>query len=97
MDAEKKWCGLLRRRQCWLPTWRASLLLALLTSVLGFVTIRNLYSFLAVSDPRPGGLLVVEGWAPDYAFEAALQEYKRNPYEKVAVTGGFLETGAPLS
>lgn len=97
MAPEKKWFGLVRRRQCWVPTWRAWLLLVLLAVVLGFFTVRNIYGFLAVNDPRPGGLLVVEGWLPDYALEMALQEYKRNHYDKVIVTGGLLEAGEPLS
>jgi hypothetical protein len=39
----------------------------------------------------------VEGWSPDYAMEAALAEFKRGHYDKVFVTGGPLEAGAPLS
>lgn len=97
MAPEKKWCGFLRRRPCWVPTWRAWLLLLLLAVILGFFTVRNIYSFLAVNDPGPGGLLVVEGWLPDYALEAVVREYQRNHYDKVIVTGGVLEAGEPLS
>ena len=43
------------------------------------------------------GVLVVEGWAPDYALEAALAETKQYSYEKVFVTGGPIDAGAPLS
>jgi len=93
----KKWFGLLRRRQCWVPTWRAWALLLVLIIASGWLGLRTIYPFLAVSDPHPGGLLVVEGWAPDYAFEAALQEYQRNHYDKVCVTGGVLDSGTPLS
>jgi uncharacterized SAM-binding protein YcdF (DUF218 family) len=41
--------------------------------------------------------LVVEGWGPDYALQAALEEFNRNHYEKIFVTGGPLEQGVPLS
>jgi uncharacterized SAM-binding protein YcdF (DUF218 family) len=96
-DECKKWFGLLRRRQCWLPTWRAWTIFIVVFLGFGWLGIRKIYPFLAVNDPHPGGLLVVEGWAPDYAFEAALQEFKRNHYDKVCVTGGVLDIGAPLS
>lgn len=41
--------------------------------------------------------MAVEGWAPDYALGEALNEFKREGYEKIYVTGGPLEWGAPLS
>jgi uncharacterized SAM-binding protein YcdF (DUF218 family) len=97
LDESKKWFGLLRRRQCWIPTWRAWTIVLILILGLGWLGTRTIYPFLAVNDPQPGGLLVVEGWSSDYAFEAALQEFKRNHYDKICVTGGFLETGAVLS
>src|SRR5215471_13317591 len=96
-DENKKWFGLLRRRQRWAPTWRAWSILLVVILGLGWIGSRKIYPFLAVNDPHSGGLLVVEGWAPDYALETALQEFKRNHYDKVCVTGGFLENGAPLS
>ena len=49
------------------------------------------------TDPVPGGVLVVEGWAPDYMLEAAVAEFKRNHYDKLFVTGIPLQQGAPLS
>jgi uncharacterized SAM-binding protein YcdF (DUF218 family) len=96
-DESKKWFGLLRRRECWIPTWRAWTILLVVILALGWLGIRKIYPFLAVSDPHPGGLLVVEGWAPDYALETALQEFKRNHYDKICVTGGFLDNGAVIS
>ena len=50
------------------PAWRGWLLLFALAGVMLYVVLRATYPFLAVNDPRPGGLLVVEGWAPDYAL-----------------------------
>ena len=55
------------------------------------------YGFLAVTRSVPGGLLVIEGWMPDYAMEAAVAEFRANPYERLMVIGGPLEYGAPLS
>ena len=90
--------GLLRRRTCWLPTLRGWLLLLILfrQSVLIF-GFRNAYTFLAVNDPMPDGVLVVEGWSPDYALEIARSKAQESPNHKLYVVGGPLEHGAPLS
>jgi hypothetical protein len=56
----------------------------------------RVHPFLAVNDPVRGGILVVEGWLPDYALDAAITEFGRNHYSKVFVTGVPLEEGAPL-
>jgi hypothetical protein len=88
---------LVRRRSCLVPTWRGWLALILVCGVVGAAGVRALHPFLAVNDPEPGGLLVVEGWAPDYALKAAIAEFNRNHYEKVYVIGGPLEQGGPLS
>ena len=80
-----------------MPTWRGWLLLALICGAALIGTIRGAYPFLAVNDPKPGGVLVVEGWAGDYALEAAVVEFKQFSYEKVYVTGGPVDLGGPLS
>ncbi|HSU55470.1 MAG TPA: ElyC/SanA/YdcF family protein [Candidatus Dormibacteraeota bacterium] len=41
--------------------------------------------------------MVVEGWAPDFALRQAMAEFGREHYDKLYVTGGPLEQGAPLS
>jgi uncharacterized SAM-binding protein YcdF (DUF218 family) len=95
--SEKKRWSLFHRRQCLVPTWRGWLVLAVFFGAVTYVGIRGAYPFLAVNDPRPGGVLVVEGWAADYALEAAVADFKQFSYEKVYVTGGPIEYGAPLS
>ena len=97
MDRDKRLWGLLRRRQCLVPTWQGWLVLVLVWAALGALAIREIHPFLAVNDPQPGGYLVVEGWAPDYALEQAVAEFRRQHYEKLIVTGGPLVWGAPLS
>jgi uncharacterized SAM-binding protein YcdF (DUF218 family) len=94
---EKKGWRLWQRRPCVLPTWRGWLLIAVLAGAVGIGGIRGAYPFLALNDPKPGGVLVVEGWAPDFALEAAIAEAKQYSYEKVFVTGGPIESGEPLS
>ncbi len=94
MPPDKTCCGLLRRRQCLLPTWRGWLLFVLICSLLVVVAVRSVHPFLAVNDPKPGGALVVEGWASDAAMAAVVAEFKQNHYERLF---GPLEEGAPLS
>jgi uncharacterized SAM-binding protein YcdF (DUF218 family) len=96
MEETKKLWGLLRRRQCLVPTWRAWLALALIVAALATLAVRGIHPFLAVNEPMPGGLLVVEGWASDYALAAAVAEFNRNHYDKVYVTGGPLDAGSAL-
>lgn len=95
---ENRTCwGLLRRRQCLVPTWRGGVLLLLVLALLLLLAGRYMHPFLAVTDSIPGGVLVVEGWVPDNAFEAARQEFKRNHYEKLFVTGGPIDHGERLA
>ena len=97
MDQSTRCLGLLRRRQFYVPTWRGVVVLALaLALVLAFL-VRRVPAFLACNQPVPAKILVVEGWAPDVAFDFVTDELKRAEYEKVIVTGGPLEFGAPLS
>ena len=97
MESSKTCFGLLRRRQCLVPTLRGGLLLALGFAALAFFVVREIYPFLAVTDPVPGGVLVVEGWVPDYMLEAAIVEFRQNHYARLFVTGIPLQQGAPLS
>ena len=95
-EKAKGWC-LFRRREVTLPTWRGWLLIAVLTAGLGAGVCRNLHRFLAINQPLPGGVLVIEGWLSDRAMEVATQEISRGKYTKLYVTGGPLEQGAFLS
>ena len=95
--ASSSYWGLLRRRSCLLPTVRGAVLLLILFASLLIFGFRNIQAFLAVNDPAPEGILVVEGWSPDYALETAKLEEQGNPYHLLYVVGGPLEQGAPLS
>ena len=59
-----------------------------------FIAVRSLYPFLAVTDPVSGGVLIVEGWLPEYAFGKVIAEFNRNKYDKLYVIGGPMERGA---
>lgn len=89
--------GLVKRRTCVLPTWRGSLALLFVAGTLVFGVGRHAHSFLAQVEPVLGGILVVEGWAPDYAMAQTAAEFKRHAYTRLYVTGGPLEAGTPLA
>jgi hypothetical protein len=87
--------GLLQARTCILPTWRGLLVGGLLALICLILVGRNLYGFLAVSDPVPGGVLVVEGWVPSVAAREAVAEFRRHSYLAIYVTGLPFEEGNP--
>ena len=93
----KPFLGLVQRREGWRLTWRGRFLSCAV--FLGLVVFlgRGLSSFLALNAPITADVLVVEGWAQDYALTAAIAEFKQHTYTRLYVTGGPLQTGAPLS
>jgi hypothetical protein len=94
--AGRSFCfGLLKTRTCVLPTWRGLLLGVVLSLICIILVGRNLYGFLAVSDPVPGGVLVVEGWVPPGAARGAVAEFRRHSYLGIYVTGLPMEEGNP--
>ena len=93
-----KFCwGLACRRECVRLTLRGWLLLLLVGLLLAITAIRQAQPFLAITDAIPRGALVVEGWAPDYALEETIAEFRRHSYPQLYVVGTPLERGAPLS
>ena len=88
--------GLLRRRECVVPTLRGWLLILLVASGLGVGCLLGVYPFLAVNDPKPGGLLVVEGWVSDDGMMKVIEEFHRGHYDGIYSTGGPVDAGSPL-
>ena len=84
-------------RECLIPTWRGWLLFALFGIALIVMGGAMVHPFLAVIEPVPAKVLVVEGWVPDYALAKAKAEFERNHYVRLYVTGGTLQTGGHLS
>jgi hypothetical protein len=98
IEPNKVLYGLLARKPCLVPTLRGWALLIVSLAALAVIGLCDTGRFLAPSDPlQGGGVMVVEGWAPDYVLEVALAEFNRNHYDKLFVTGMPLEQGAPLS
>ncbi|MGB8701682.1 MAG: ElyC/SanA/YdcF family protein [Thermosynechococcaceae cyanobacterium] len=69
-------------------------------SLTGIVALRfiivNLHTFLAKHNPLAADILVVEGWLPDYAIEAALVEFKQSSYRRIVTIGGPIDRGSYL-
>ncbi len=97
MEQQRVCLGLLQRRQCLVPTWRGWVGLVLALAGLAIIGVHTVYPFLAVNAPIPGGVLVVEGWTPDWAMEATVAEFRQHHYDKIFVTGIPMERGIPLS
>ena len=92
----KPYFGLLRRKECLCLTWRGWLAMLAMVGLAFFGLLHGAYPFLATQESLPGGFLVFEGWAPDYVFDAVTNEFARNHYEKIYITGNPIEKGAPL-
>ena len=73
---QKTFLGLLQRRQCLVPTWRGWLALLGLLVLAGVLFVRNIYGFLAVNEPLPGDILVIEGWSADHVIEGSLADFQ---------------------
>jgi hypothetical protein len=67
--------GLIVQKQRWGLSLPAKFLVYLLILGLSFVSIRGLYSFLALSDPVLGGVIAIEGWIHDINVEQTINRY----------------------
>jgi hypothetical protein len=89
--------GLLQRRECLLPTWRGLFLFLILFVVFCVIAALNVQPFLALTEPVPAEVLVVEGWVSDHVLEQTIAEFERGHYSRLYVTGGPIEKGGMLS
>ncbi len=82
-----------RKRMLWWPTlWGWALLLAIgLLTLLLVVSLA--YPILAPNRRVTADILVVEGWLPDYALEAAGNEFRQHNYQLLITSGGPLWDG----
>ncbi|MFP4014936.1 MAG: ElyC/SanA/YdcF family protein, partial [Chitinispirillaceae bacterium] len=78
------------------PTIWGWLLISIFSLAALWTVLKFSHSFLAVSKPVNGEILVVEGWVPDDALEKAAEQFRRGTYRFIAVTGGPLDQGSYL-
>ncbi len=90
----QKWT---RRRECTLPTWRGWLLVGVAGGAVALGLLHSLHPFLAVTERVEADVLVVEGWVPDFALRAGVEEFNAGKYRRLLVPGGPMEKGEPLS
>lgn len=89
--------GLFRRRECVLPTLRGWGAIFLFAGMLAMGALHGIHPFLAKNDPKPGGVLVAEGWASEEVMQEVIEEFKRSHSESIYVTGGPIEDSSPLA
>jgi hypothetical protein len=87
----------LRRKECWALTSLGKILLLLGLAGALLVVVANVHAFLSITHPVGGGILVVEGWLPDYALQEAAKDFEKNGYEILITTGMPISTGSYLS
>ena len=83
--------GLLVRKQCWTLSWRGKLALLGAVVVVAVAFLHWIHPFLAVSDPVPASVLIVEGWIPNYTMKAAAAEFQRGHYDHVVLLRPVLD------
>ena len=73
----------------WLPRWWVIVLSLMLTALLVLFGLRNAAYYLAVSEPKHGNYLIVEGWLDDKSLDQALALFNSNSgYQFIITTGG---------
>lgn len=87
MPPQRVW-GMLTRKERWGLSWRGRFVLALFVLLAAGSLLVNIYSFLAVTHRVDTRVLVVEGWAHDYAIAASVEEFKTGHYPRIYATGG---------
>lgn len=65
-----------------------NLLILIVIVGLIYLYVSSIDGFLSINNPVEARILVVEGWIPDYALKAALQEFRNNHYRYILTTGG---------
>jgi hypothetical protein len=88
---EKMFAGLLERKTCWGLSWRGRFLALALALAAGIGLVRSSYSFLAMNEPVPADLLVVEGWSPTYSMGQVAQEFLQGKYQRLLVVRAVLD------
>lgn len=78
------------------PICEVFIILSLVGLAILVFAIFNLHPFLAKNAPIVADILVVEGWLPDYAIEAAMHEFSRGSYRQLVTIGGPIPRGSYL-
>jgi hypothetical protein len=81
--------SLIERRISWRLTWLGWLALLFAFGATSCIWVLEGETFLAISDPLPARVLIVEGWVGAEAVRAAVDEFRRGDYERAITAGGL--------
>jgi hypothetical protein len=87
----KMLAGLLVRKQCWKLSFSGKLLALAMTCVLVFGVVRFIHPFLAVTDPVPADVLIIEGWIPADTMRQAAAEFRQGGYHRLILLRPILD------
>jgi DUF218 domain len=77
-------------------TYASMLLFGILITFILIAFFSKLHEFLSKTNHISADTLVVEGWMPDYAIEAAVKEFKEGSYCRMITIGGPIQRGSYL-
>jgi hypothetical protein len=78
---------LVKRKELWVPNCWGWVLIVFCAFVMAAGYMRNIHSFLSVSEPVQAQMLAVEEWIPPPALESAASEFKDHGYILLVVLG----------
>jgi len=80
----------LKQHTIWLPKWWVVVLIGITGVCLLLFGAKNVANYLAVSEPKHGNYLVVDGWLETSALDQALQvfHHANNRYKYLVTIGG---------
>jgi len=79
--------NLVKRKELWVPTCWGWVLIVFTAFVMAAGYMRNIHSFLSLSEPVQAQILAVEEWIPVPALESAASEFKGHGYIRLVVLG----------
>ncbi len=81
---------LFKQSVLWVPRWWLVLLLVIVSIVIGILVVKNIAHYLAVTEPKQGDYLIVEGWQSESSLQQALAVFNsdENNYHYLITTGG---------
>jgi hypothetical protein len=88
---ETKMAGLLVRKHGWTLSWRGRIAILILAAAGLFASLHYIHPFLAVSEPFPSSVLIVEGWIPSFTMKQAAAEFQRGHYDHVVLLRPVLD------
>ncbi len=87
---------LVKKKELWVPTCWGWVLIVFTMFVIVAGYMRNIASFLSVSEPVEAQILAVEEWIPPYAIESAASEFKDHGYTLLVVLGNDRRWVVPI-